>query len=157
MPDNVPIINILTSGLPRTVTQPLYMDYNSRREEIKRIWAKQDNNYQMLQKYASTVEALLALSLFYRHIMGHIQGASSFCNRLNHMCGASQGCPVKIGDFVLDNHQRRRLYFASKEFNGFREKFQLAESFFSYSETLQFLRNCRDLLNMEEDNEEKSF
>ena len=72
MTNLTPLINILTSGLPGNVVRPLYQECNSRRREIDRIWANPDNNYRMLQDYVATVEALLAISLFYRHILGHI-------------------------------------------------------------------------------------
>ena len=51
-----PIINILTSRLPGNVTRPIYLEYNSRRRELDRIWANPENHYQMLQDYVSTVE-----------------------------------------------------------------------------------------------------
>lgn len=75
-----PLINILTYKLPSNVTHPIYLEYNSRRRELDRIWANPENNYQMLQDYISTIEALLAISIFYRHVMGHMLGAVSFCN-----------------------------------------------------------------------------
>ena len=53
-----PIINILTSGLPGNVTRPIYLEYDSRRRELDRIWANPENHYQVLQGYVSTVEAL---------------------------------------------------------------------------------------------------
>ena len=65
-----PFINILTYKLPSNVTHPIYLEYNSRRRELDRIWANPENNYQMLQDYISTIEALLAISIFYRHVMG---------------------------------------------------------------------------------------
>ena len=58
-----PIINILTSGLPGNVTRPIYLEYDSRRRELDRIWANPENHYQGLQGYVSTVEALLAISM----------------------------------------------------------------------------------------------
>ena len=50
-----PIINILTSGLLGNVTRPSYLEYNSRRRELDRIWANPENHYQMLQDCVSTV------------------------------------------------------------------------------------------------------
>ena len=58
-----PIINTLTSGLPGNVTRPIYLEYDSRRRELDRIWANPENHYQVLQGYVSTVEALLAISM----------------------------------------------------------------------------------------------
>ena len=50
-----PIINILTSGLPGNVTRPIYLEFDSRRRELDRIWANPENHYQMLQDCVSTV------------------------------------------------------------------------------------------------------
>lgn len=46
-----PIINILTSGLPGNVTRPIYLEFDSRRRELDRIWANPENHYQVLQGY----------------------------------------------------------------------------------------------------------
>lgn len=58
-----PIKNILTSGLPGNVTRPIYLEYDSRRRELDRIWANPENHYQVLQGYVSTVEALFSISM----------------------------------------------------------------------------------------------
>lgn len=57
------IKNILTSGLPGNVTRPIYLEYDSRRRELDRIWANPENHYQVLQGYVSTVEALFSISM----------------------------------------------------------------------------------------------
>lgn len=82
MEDNTSILDILTYKLSGSVTRPIYLEYSSRKKEIDRIWAKPDNHYQVLQEYESTVEALLAISIFYRHVMGHIEGAASLLRQL---------------------------------------------------------------------------
>ena len=143
--EQTPIINILTYGLSGNVTRPIYLEYNSRRREMDRIWANPENHYQMLQGYVSTVEALLALSLFYRHVMGHMQGAVSFYISVNKKAGRDNECAIKIGKTTLDNEQQRHLLSAVIKFGQIQDKYQLAPVFFEYSETIQFLRNCRDL------------
>ena len=107
-----PIINILTSRLPGNVTRPIYLEYDSRRREIDRIWANAENHYQMLQSYVSTVEALLAISIFYRHVMGHMQGAVSFYKSVNRNFGMMNECAIKVGKIVLDNKQQKHLFSA---------------------------------------------
>lgn len=149
------IINILTSGLPGNVTRPIYMEYDSRRRELDRIWSNPENNYKMLQDYVPTVEALLALSLFYRHVMGHMLGATSFYRCVNKEYDRENERVIKIGKTILDSKQQRHLMSAVISFSTIREKYQLAPVFFEYSETIQFLRNCRDLFyqkGYEEDN-----
>lgn len=139
------IINILSYGLPGHITRPIYLEYNSRRRELDRIWANPENHYQMLQSYVSTVETLLAISIFYRHVMGHMQGAVSFYKSVNQKSNTGKECAIKMGKTILDSEQQRRLLSAVIKFEHIQNKYQLAPVFFEYSETIQFLRNCRDL------------
>ena len=145
-----PIINILTGRLPGNVTRPIYLEYDSRRREIDRIWANPENHYQMLQSYVSTVEALLAISIFYRHVMGHMQGAVSFYKSVNRNSGMMNECAIKVGEILLDNKQQKHLLSAVIKFNQIQEKYQLDSGFFEYSETIQFMRKCRELFYQEE-------
>ena len=144
MQNNTPILNILTKGLSGAVTHPIYLEYNSRRKELDRIWANADNNYQMLYNHVSIVEALLAISLFYRHVMGYMQGATSFYISVNQRCSGKE-CAISIGKSVLDKNQQNHLLAAVIRFNKIQDKYQLTPAFFEYSETIQFLRNCKDL------------
>ena len=144
-----PIINILTGRLPGNVTRPIYLEYDSRRREIDRIWANAENHYQMLQSYVSTVEALLAISIFYRHVMGHMQGAVSFYKSVNRNSGMMNECAIKVGEILLDNKQQKHLLSAVIKFNQIQEKYQLDSGFFEYSETIQFMRKCRELFYQE--------
>lgn len=96
-----PIINILTSGLPGNVTRPIYLEYNNRRRELNRIWANPENHYQMLQCCVSTVEALLAISIFYRHVMGHMHGAVSFISLFNGTRVERRNAQSKLGKLYL--------------------------------------------------------
>lgn len=152
-----PIINILTSRLPGNVTRPIYLEYNSRRRELDRIWANPENHYQMLQDYVSTVEALLAISIFYRHVMGHMHGAVSFYKSVNQSSfGMENECSIKVGDMLLDSKQQRHLLSAVIKFEQIQEKYQLEPVFFEYSETIQFLRNCKKLFYTKEYEENDS-
>lgn len=146
--EKLPIINILTYGLPGNVTRSIYREYNSRRRELDRIWANPENHYQMLQGYVTTVEALLAISLFYRHVMGHIQGAVSFYKSINKKAGKE--CSIKVGQTILDSKQQRYLLSSVLKFREIQSKYQLLPSFFEYSETIEFLRNCKDLFFQKE-------
>ena len=142
--------------MPATITRPIYLEYKSRRGELDRIWANSENNYQMLQNYISTIEALLAISIFYRHVMGHMYGAVSFYMSVKQKSDMGDKCAIKIGDTVLDNEQQRHLLSAVIKFNQIQDKYQLPLVFFEYSETIQFLRNCKDLFYTKEYEEDNS-
>lgn len=142
------LLDILSFKLSGKVTGPLYVDYRSKRQEIDRIWKKTDNAYSMLQNYESTVEALLAISLFYRHVLGHIQGASSFYTSINRR--NDNECAISIGNSILDNEQQRHMQAAVIRFGKILDKYQIGLWFFEFSETVEFLRNCKELFNIKE-------
>lgn len=150
------IINMLTYRLPGNVTRPIYLEYNSRRRELDRIWSNPDNNYQVLQNYIPTVETLLAISIFYRHVMGHMQGSVSFYNTIKQKSGMGDKSAIKVGDAVFDREQQRRLFSAVNKFAQIQNKYQLEPMFFEYCETIQFLRNCKDLFYKNEYEEDDS-
>ena len=156
MTNKTPLINILTSGLPGNVIRPLYQEFNSRRQEIDRIWANPDNNYSMLKDYATTVDALLAISLFYRHILGHMHGATSFYKSVNANKRNTTECSIKGGNTVLDSQQQRKLLAAVIQFGKIQNKYQLPTILFEYSETVQFLRNCKEIFYLKEYEEDNS-
>ena len=145
--DNSPILNILTKGLPGAVTHPLYLEYNSRKREVDNVMAKYEN-YKILQDYSSTIDALLSMCLFYRHVMGHLQGATSFYASVNK--GREKECPIKIGSSILDKKQQGHLWSAVIKFSQIQDKYQLSPHFFEFSETIQFLRNCKELFEVKE-------
>ena len=59
-------------------------------------------------------------------------------------------CAIKVGKIVLDNKQQKHLLSAVIKFNQIQEKYQLDSGFFEYSETIQFMRKCRELFYQEE-------
>ncbi len=122
MPNIPALINILTYGLPGNVTRPIYLEYNSRRREIDRIWANPDNHYEMLHEFLPTVEALLAISLFYRHVMGYMHGATSFYKSVNQKLGQEGENAIKVGKTVLDGEQQRYLLSALITFGRIQKK-----------------------------------
>lgn len=152
--NKTPLINILCKALPGNVTRPLYQEYDKRLAEINRIWAKDENNYQVLMKYEETVQSLLAVSLFYRHVLGHMKGAADFYNDLNKE--REKECVIKIGSSTIDKKQYNKLLGATIAFGQIKIAYQIQDSFFEFSETLQFLRNCMDLYYRPEYEEENS-
>lgn len=157
MEEQTPLLDKLTYKLPSSVTRPIYLEYNSRRKEIDRIWAKPDNNYQMLQEYESTVEALLAVSIFYKHVMGFMQGATSFYTSINKKDVTDKECAIRIGKSVYDYEQQRHLVAAIMSFKEFQDRYQMGPWFYEYSDMVQFLKNCKDLFYMKEYEENDPF
>ena len=65
------LINILTYNLPGAITRPLFTEYNNRVKEIGDILGWENSAYKELCEYESVIESLLAMSLFYRYVLGH--------------------------------------------------------------------------------------
>ena len=150
MEQTAPLINILTYHLPGTITRPMFMEYNNRLREIGNILAWEKSAYRILQNYQTVVESLLAISLFYRHVLGHIHGATSFYKTVNSRNGCEKESAIKVGRYVLDRVQQNHLLATVISFNEIQAKYQLYPAFYEFSETSQFLKNCKDLLNLKE-------
>ena len=144
------LINALTYQLPGSITRPLYMEYKSRMEEIERIWKTGNAAYIELREYRSVVEALMAVSLFYRYVFGHIHGATSFYKMVNPISRQGNERAIKVGNSIIDKEQQRHLQAAVIAFDKIQRKYQLAPAFYEFSETIQFLRNCNELLKAKE-------
>ena len=152
---NTPLIKILCRKLPGSITRPLYQDYEKRWAEINNIWNQEGNNYQVLREYETTVQSLLAASLFYRFVLAHMEGTAGFYNAINK--NREKECVIKIGDSVIDKKQYNNLLGATIAFDKIRDMFQINDSFFEFSENVQFLRNCMDLYNRPEYEEDDTF
>lgn len=139
------MINILCYKLPAAVSQPMHQEYEKKWAEIERIIAKPGNNYEVLVGYESTVQCLLALSLFYRNVFGYIQSASEFYVAINKDNGKEIEHTVRIGDSVFNKEEQNKILGATITFDRILRRFQIPSSFFEFSETLQFVRNCRSL------------
>ena len=144
------LINALTYQLPGSITRPLYMEYKSRMEEIERIWKTGNAAYIELREYRSVVEALMAVSLFYRYVFGHIHGATSFYKMVNPISRQGNERAIKVGNSIIDKEQQRHLQAAVIAFDKIQRKYQLAPAFYEFSETILFLRNCNELLKAKE-------
>lgn len=149
MPRRNSLINIFCYGLPGVVTRPICREYDSRLEEILRIWSNPKyDRYLFLERYAETIENLLALCLFYRYVMGNITGGNELFIRLNRYSEEEQ--PIVIGSYILDKKESNRILAVSIELGKMRRRFQLDDYFFEFTETINFLRNCIKLYNMPE-------
>lgn len=86
-----------------------------------------------------------------------MNGAVSFYKSVNrNSSNAENECAIKIGETILDSKQQRLLLSAVIKFEQIQEKYQLEPVFFEYSETIQFLRNCKKLFYKKEYEENDS-
>ena len=85
-----------------------------------------------------------------------MQGAVSFYKSVERNSGREKECAIKIGETIFDSKQQRYLLSAVIKFEQIQEKYQLTPMFFEFSETIQFMRNCKDLFYKKEDEENDS-
>ncbi len=145
MPEKSSLINILCYGLPGGICHPMCNEFDARKAQIKQIWSKQYQKYMVLKEYESTIDALLAMSLFYRYVMGHIDGATSFYKSVNKLNGSNGECSIKIGSEILDKSQQNHMLASVITFSKIMKKYQLSSNFFKFKETIDFLKNCLNL------------
>ncbi len=154
MPAKNSLINIFASKLPASITKPMCQEYDWRKNEIQRVWAGDNNRYQKLETYESTIDALLALSIFYRHVVVNLDGASHFYVKINK--DVDKEMPIKIGKFEFNKKEWNRLRAIHIQFGKITDRYQISPHFFEYADTLDFLRNCLNLYKTPEQNGENN-
>lgn len=140
MPNKNSIINIFAKNLPGHITIPMCREYDWRKTEIQRILDGDYVRYKVLVGSESTIDALLALSLFYRYVIAKLDGTSEFYDNVNKKTNAETS--IQIGKFVLDQKERNRLLAVHIQFKKIVDKFQIPNNFFNYADTMDFLVNC---------------
>lgn len=144
------LLKILTYKLPGAVTRPLFNEYNNRLRDISNIWSWEKSAYRELKDYEPVIVSLLAMSLFYRHVLGHMQGANSFYKTVNQQSEIEKECRISIGNIVLDKKIQGQLEAIRISYRKIEDKYQIYPAFYEFSETAQFLKNCKDLLAIPE-------
>ena len=96
------------------------------------------------------------MSLFYRHVLGHLQGAISFYKTVNQRSGEKES-RISIGSTLLDKKAQGQLEAIRISFKQIEDRYQIYPAFYEFSETAQFLRNCKDLLAIPEYEKDDSF
>ena len=156
MEQNDSLLKILTYKLPGAVTRPLFTEYNNRLRDISNIWSWEKSAYRDLKEYEPMIVSLLAMSLFYRHVLGHLQGANSFYKTVNQRSGEKES-RISIGSTILDKKAQGQLEAIRISFKQIEDRYQIYPAFYEFSETAQFLRNCKDLLAIPEYEKDDSF
>lgn len=96
-----PIINIITSQLPAALARPMYQDFTRRFDEARRMITRYDF-YAPIRQNIGTVEYLLALSIFYNHVLANLDGAEKFFGRVTRQ---TQIEGISIGTYLLNGEE----------------------------------------------------
>lgn len=143
--ETTPLINTLCYKLPGDISRAVYNEYNSRWDDIKKIWDYSQNRYKALQDYQQAVMLLLALSTFYRRVLSGFDGARDFYKTITKNRDRSIDFAIAIGKYKLDKKEYNKLLSIQIAFEQFVKKYGIGDSFFEYTETDEFLSNCYDL------------
>ncbi len=144
------LLNTLCYELPGFLTQPMYNEFEGRKLQIIKIWESGNEEYKMLRNYESIIDSLLAVCIYYRYVIGSMNGASDFFYYLNKQVNKKKDCNIRCGDFRLNRAQYNKMLSVNIDFDKIKDKYQLSNCFFEFSDTLGFLRNCKDLFYMPE-------
>ena len=144
------LIRILCYQLPHDVSQPVFKEYNDRWAEILRIWDSKNERYICLSEHQSAIKTLLAMSTYYRRVIGCMGGAMDFFRKISYEGNERKERSVKIGNFVLDQVKNNQLWMITRNFSNLKNKFNIPDVFFEYEETLEFLGNCLLLYKLED-------
>ena len=141
MSKETPIINIFTHGLPYDLTHQIYNEFQDRLREVNYIF---DNSkkYNSFKKSYTTVEFLLALSIFHKRVIANLDAAVKFHGTV---LAYSQSDTIKIGTYELTTVEKNKILGLLINYKQIMEKFNLPETLWDYTLTKEFLTN---LLNI---------
>ncbi|RZK27020.1 MAG: hypothetical protein EOO43_00955 [Flavobacterium sp.] len=132
----IPIINIFTYKLPKRLSQPIYKDFEYRYKEALAIIIGYPK-YAALKDELPTVELLLALSIFYNHIIANLDAAVTFHGLVTREDNV-QG--IRMGSYILNADEIRKLQSVIRFYHELMEKYNLSSSLWNYRLTLDFVQ-----------------
>lgn len=139
------LINILCYRLSGDVSRAVYNEYESRWNEIKHIWEYPRNRFKILEDYSKTIQHLLAMSTFYRRVLSGMGGACDFYKTVAKEMNGDRECSITIGKYRFNKKEYNKILTIQITFRKLREKFGIDDLLFEYTETEEFLTNCKEL------------
>lgn len=139
------LINILCYKLSGDVSRAVHNEYENRWREIKHIWDYPRNRFKVLEDYSKTVQHLLAMSTFYRRVLSGIDGACDFYKTISKNASGNREHSITIGKYRLNKEEYNKMLAIKITFRELRKKFCIDDCFFEYTETEEFLTNCKNL------------
>lgn len=139
------LINILCYKLSGDVSRAVHNEYENRWNEIRHIWEYPQNRFKILERYSKTVQHLLAMSTFYRRVLSGMNGACDFYKTVTKDVSDDKERSISIGKYRLDKREYNKMLAIQITFRKLREKYGIDDYLFEYTETEEFLTNCKDL------------
>ena len=137
-PNNVPIINIITAKLPRELAVKIYNEFQTRYNELIDILGHSER-FNSLSNYIDTLELLLALSVFHKRVMCNLEGVDKFAGTISRK--KEEDITIDIGRYKLTTGEQNKIKAVIINYNELKVKFGIADEYFNYYETYEFLEN----------------
>jgi hypothetical protein len=142
------LIRYLTYRLPYNIANQLFKEYEDRMKEID--WLLENSRQFIdLRENKSTIELLLAISIFHKRIISNLDSASKFYSLVTKNSEAES---VRIGRYDLTGLERNKLLATILNFNQIMSEYNIPLSFTNYYATREFLTNVKRLKNAEAQN-----
>jgi hypothetical protein len=154
MAKETPIINIFTYKLPYDLANQIYNEFQARLIEVKYLLDAAPS-YKILKKELDVIQLLLALSIFHKRVIANLDAAIKFHKTVSEYGKVDI---VRVGQYDFTGKEKTQLLSLILNYNALITRYGISNSFMDYYETKEFLKNVRDLKEMENygnDQEEK--
>ena len=138
------MIRPFLTGLPHTLTKPMFAEYEAKCAELNR-WAANSRSRKM-QKYLKSVEEIqyiFALGIYYRYVVAPFVGTTEFFDRVDRDGDGG----IRLGGRVLTADYRSVIRGAADRFKWIASDFGLSEAFFAQTDVYSIVSK---LVNIEE-------
>jgi hypothetical protein len=126
-------------GLPYTLTQPMYREYEAKSRELSR-WRERSSSARMRPylNQLGVLEELIALGIYYRYVVAPLASSADFFGRLE---SSNEGVDLKVGGKRIDGEFRNRIDRGVNRFAAITRNFGLPAYLFSEGDVSAFVRN----------------
>lgn len=146
-----PIINVITSQLPGQLVAPMFQDFTRRFDEAKRMINRYEF-YQPIRQNLDTVEYLLALSVFYNHVIANLDGAEKFYGTVTQNQNIDG---ISIGSYILNRREVREIRRIIISYENLLSHFSLTPQIANYERTHELLNRLVRIKNIENERDDQ--
>lgn len=125
------MIRTFLKGLPYTLTQPMFREYEEKCRELAR-WSEH-SKYRRIKPYLrqrEVIQFIFALGIYYRYVVAPLSSCADFFGRLESEFEAG----LTIGGRKITPDFRTSLQAAAENFYGLIESYGLTQSFFAQTD-----------------------
>ena len=130
------MIKIFLKGLPYTLTQPMFREFEAKQKELQR-WIVHSKSTQVKKylKQNEIIEYLFALGIYYRYVIAPLTRTGEFFERIE----SRDVSGLLIGGREIGPDFRHSISNAESHFNNVLHKYGISEHFFSLTDVKQLV------------------